>query len=367
MFSAKFIRRLNRYTPFAVLWCIFGVTYTIVEYGILGNSAIYPSTGNQYSFSRNLGYVFPATLLMGLLQGYIEMVWLKKRFQKSALGLKIVTKTIIYIFLIIIFLIVLTVLNSMSTFNEGPFGEHVMVEFMNFFSVFAFWSIVYYTGLGVFFALLFSEIIDYLGHEVFYNLLFGKYHKPKEELRIFMFLDMKSSTTIAEKIGHKDYFKLISAYYSDMTNAIIESYGEIYQYVGDEIVISWKADKGVENNNCIQCFFKIETAILKRKTFYLATFGIFPEFKAGLHMGSVTTGEIGVLKKDIIYTGDVLNTAARIQAKCNTYHSKFIVSKAVKEALNPNAGLQFSHLGQLKLKGKENRIELYDLKQKVTA
>ncbi|WP_299521244.1 adenylate/guanylate cyclase domain-containing protein [Winogradskyella sp.] len=363
MFSAKFIRSLSRYIPFVVIWCLFGVTYTLVEYGILGNYPTYPSTGNQYSFIGNLTYVFPATFSMGLLQGYLEMVWLKKRFQNSALWLKIITKTIIYILIIIVFLIVLTVLNSMDSFKEGPFGDHVINEFWNFFSVFAFWSIVYYTGLGVFFALLFAEIIDYLGSGVFYNFLFGKYHKPIEETRIFMFLDMKSSTSIAEKIGHQNYFKLISAYYSDMTNAIIESYGEIYQYVGDEIVISWKADKGIKNNNCIECFFRIKAAILKRKDFYLQTFGVFPEFKAGIHMGSVTTGEIGVLKKDIIYSGDVLNTAARIQSKCNIYNSECIVSKALKEALTLSPYLQLNYLGELPLKGKQVKVELYDLRQ----
>lgn len=363
MFSAKSIRNISRYIPFVVIWCIFGVTYTLVEYGILGNSTLYPATGNQYSFKGNLTYVFPTCILMGLLQGYIETIWFKKRFQKSGLGLKIITKTAIYILIIISFIIVLTILNSMRTFNEGPLGQHVIYEFKNFFSVFAFWSIVIYTSLGVFFALLFSEIADYLGQEVFYNFLFGKYHNPIEETRIFMFLDMKSSTTIAEKIGHQNYFELISAYYSDMTDAIIESYGEIYQYVGDEIVLSWKAAKGFENNNCIQCFFKIEASILERKDFYLSTFGFFPEFKAGLHMGSVTTGEIGVLKKEIIYTGDVLNTTARIQAKCNTYDSSCIVSKTIKESLLPDSQLQFNHLGHLTLRGKENLVELYDLKK----
>ena len=362
MSSAKFKRILSRYIPFVLIWSTSGLLYTIVEYGILGDSPTYPSTSNQYSFIRNLSFVFPATILMGLFQGYVEMVWLKKRFKKSSLWFKTMVKTFIYLVIIIVFLIIITVLNSMTSFNEGPFGKHVYEEFINFFSVFAFWSIVIYVGIGVFLALLFSEIIDYLGNEVFYNFIFGKYHQPIEETRIFMFLDMKSSTTIAEQIGHQTYFELIRSYYSDMTDAIIETYGEIYQYVGDEIVISWKDDKGIANNNCVECFFKIEAAIQKRRDYYLNTFGIFPEFKAGVHMGSVTTGEIGVLKKDIIYTGDVLNTSARIQSKCNTYGSKCIVSKVVKDALNPDERLQFEHLGELTLKGKQIQVELYDLK-----
>ena len=364
--SAKFIRYRNQYLPFIIIWLIFGSVYSILEFGILGDSTIYPATGNIYSPKNNVKFLIPACLLMGLFQAYIEIGWLKKKFKNTKLWLKVLIKTLLYLLVIIVYILIVAVINSTQTNKVGPFDAAVFKDLSNFISEFAFWSIVIYTGLGVFFALLFSEIVDYLGNGVFYNFLFGKYHKPVEEERIFMFLDMKSSTTIAEQIGHQTYFKLISDYYADMTNAIVESYGEIYQYVGDEIVISWNADKGIENNNCIQCLFRIEAALIKQKKYYEDTYGIFPEFKAGIHMGSVTTGEIGVLKKDIIYTGDVLNTSARIQAKCNAYNSKCIVSKVLKEALSPDDNLEFNHLGELSLKGKQIQVELFDLKLKQT-
>ena len=50
-----------------------------------------------------------------------------------------------------------------------------------------------------------------------------------------MFLDMKSSTTIAEKIGNTQYFNLISEVFGDITDPILETDGELYQYVGDDI------------------------------------------------------------------------------------------------------------------------------------
>ena len=73
-----------------------------------------------------------------------------------------------------------------------------------------------------------------------------------------MFLDMKSSTTIAESLGHVKYFEMLKEYYSDLSDPIIKYSGEIYQYVGDEIVVSWKLKNGLQNNNCIQCFFAMK-------------------------------------------------------------------------------------------------------------
>ncbi|HRD52110.1 MAG TPA: adenylate/guanylate cyclase domain-containing protein, partial [Flavobacteriales bacterium] len=60
----------------------------------------------------------------------------------------------------------------------------------------------------------------------------GRYRQPRQELRIFMFLDMRSSTSIAEDLGHVRYFQLINELFQDITDPIVYSRGEIYQYVG---------------------------------------------------------------------------------------------------------------------------------------
>jgi class 3 adenylate cyclase len=56
----------------------------------------------------------------------------------------------------------------------------------------------------------------------------GQYHQPRQEERIFLFLDMKSSTTIAEKIGNEQYFRLLHDVFSDIAESIAEFEGEIY-------------------------------------------------------------------------------------------------------------------------------------------
>ena len=84
---------------------------------------------------------------------------------------------------------------------------------------------------------------------------------PKEEERIFMFLDIRSSTMIAERIGNEQYFRFIHDFINDATASILYAKGEIYQYVGDEIVVSWTMPNGLEDNNCLNCFFEIKAAI----------------------------------------------------------------------------------------------------------
>ena len=185
--------------------------------------------------------------------------------------------------------------------------------------------------------------------------------KPKEEVRIFMFLDMKSSTTIAERLGHFKYYNLLNDFFFDVTDPIIQSKGEIYQYVGDEIVVSWLLGDGIQNINCIECFFKIVESIKKFSEKYEKQYGVIPEFKAGLHYGIVTTGEIGVKKREMVYTGDVLNTASRIQELCNNYNEKLLISKTLLDHLSIHDKYKVNKIGEISLRGRKNTEILFSI------
>jgi adenylate cyclase len=215
-------------------------------------------------------------------------------------------------------------------------------------------------GAITLFTLFFLQMNDKFGPGILKKFLLGKYNRPKKEERIFMFLDMKSSTTIAEQIGNEKYFYLLSNLFSDLTDIILNNEGEIYQYVGDEIVISWPTKRGVKNANCIHCYLDIKEKLAQSSPYYNNKYGITPFFKAGLHHGIVMAGEVGVIKKDIIYSGDVLNTAARIQAKCNEYKTDFLISEYTLKLFKASDLRQFRtiKIGSIMLRGKKEEVIL---------
>ncbi len=352
-------RKLRQTLTFGLIWLTFGVAYTLMEQGLLGDLTQYPSTKNVYSFKNAFLFAGLGSFFAGLLQGWIEVSWLKKRLMHRSFWVKTVLKSIFYLSFLIVFLTATALLANARLIDVGLFAPQNLATLKVFITSFVFWSILLYAGLIINVALFYSEMGEYLGSGVLYNYSLGKYHRPKQERRIFMFLDMKGSTTIAERIGHQKYFLFLKQYYADMTDAVLETAGEIYQYVGDEIVVSWRQHEGIFNNNCIQCFEKIYAAIERKKEHYITQFGIVPAFKAGYHIGEVTTGEIGIIKKDIIYTGDVLNTTARIQAECNTYKAKALISGDLLNELQKENPIDFTKIGELTLRGKTEAIELY--------
>ena len=207
------------------------------------------------------------------------------------------------------------------------------------------------------------QVNDKFGPGILWKFITGRYYHPREEERIFMFLDLKSSTPIAEKMGSKKYFEFLKDIYRDITEPIINSLGDIYQYVGDEVVVSWSVENGLAKNNCLLCYFRIEKTLKERIENYLNKYGIHPSFKAGFHVGEVTVGEIGVIKKDIVFSGDVLNTTSRIQKECNNQKVKILISSQLLQRLQLNGEYEKVPLGEIQLKGKQEKVVINTVKK----
>jgi adenylate cyclase len=78
-------------------------------------------------------------------------------------------------------------------------------------------------------------------------------------------------------------------------------------------------------------------------------------------VGEVTIGEIGIIKKDLVMSGDTMNTTARIRTACNDLNQKYIASKDFLERISLK-DWQAESLGPIELKGKNTSIELFALK-----
>ncbi len=282
----------------------------------------------------------------------------RRRPFRFALLFTAVSYVVLFVMVVIINVVFTARFNTDSNASfEAMFRTFFeMVSDFNLMIYFVLWGTI---TLGTLFLL---QVNDKFGPGILIKFLRGQYHSPKDEQRIFMFLDMRSSTRIAEKIGHHAYFNLLRDLFADITNIILAHEGEIYQYVGDEVVISWKLEKGLKNANCVKCFTGIEQKLKDNEGEYFGKYGVEPEFKAGLHFGQVTAGEVGVIKKDIVYTGDVLNTAARIQGQCNHHNVNLLLSDELFHLLDHKDEYELISIGSIELRGKEEKVALSTLR-----
>ena len=358
MLSPKTRRNIARVIPFGVLWFIFSLIYCMLEKGILGNLDHYPSTGNQYKFTINIFAIPAMGLLIGLLTGILEIGYFSKWFIKNSFTRKIIVKSLFYLAIVILFLIITMLINALYTYGEHSF-KTLLFPALAFFTTYSVVGLMLYMASVIVITQFYAEFSMSIGPGTLSNFFLGKYHHPVEEERIFMFLDMKSSTTIAESLGHVKYFKMLKEYFFDLSAAVIDHSGAIYQYAGDEMIITWKLKDGLKRNRSIDCFFAMKRTLEMQAVKYNSRFGLIPDFKAGMHYGTVTAGEIGSLKKEIRFTGDVLNTSARIQGFCNQFDADLLVSEDLVKVLQLPSNYVITSVGETLLKGRIKPMELY--------
>ncbi|MBG7631123.1 MAG: adenylate/guanylate cyclase domain-containing protein [Bacteroidetes bacterium] len=302
-----------------------------------------------------------AFVLNGFIGGLVVVFFLQYWIRNRSYGFGLLYGIIIYIILFFLMTCIQNyfVINSIWDGTTPFYAAYLKGLKEYFFSyefirIFPFWLFVM-TG-----TLITLFINDKYGPGELKKFLLGKYFYPKSEERIFMFLDLKGSTSIAEKLGERKYFSFIQKVFKDVTPVLLDTEGEVYQYVGDEIVITWKIKNGIRNSNCIRCFQNIKKLLESMAPLYNEQFNAIPEFKAGVHTGKAIVGEVGVIKREIAYSGDVLNTTARIQSKCNELGASLLFSEDIL-LLFPEADFSFKFIESVKLRGKSETTKLYSL------
>ncbi|MEW6195030.1 MAG: adenylate/guanylate cyclase domain-containing protein [Bacteroidota bacterium] len=346
-------------------WVIAGSFFVFSEYfGIIHFSIPLNINYNiEYNFAEQLITTIITAIVGAAIIGSIEVFYLRDRLRKRSLGSIILIKSLFYT--ISMFLLITIGTFFYHSFFTGKFfwDSIVVGKVTKHLFSHSFWVQISGWGVVIVITNFVLQVSDKFGQGVLLDYVRGKYHHPKEEERVFMFLDLKSSTTIAESLGHEKYFEFINDYFNDITDPIIFSRGEIYQYIGDEVVVSWKIGNGIHNNNCINCFFDIEFEIHQLRSNYLSKYGIVPEFKAGLHIGKAIVGEVGVIKKEIVFSGDVLNTTSRIQSKCNDYNVKILTSEDIIAKLHLSPTYKALEIGEVTLRGKQTPTHLYSIEK----
>lgn len=278
----------------------------------------------------------------------------KKKLASIPILINILIKAISYLFVIYL---VINLLGLVIGYLQGLSLEEFFMALQDRKQL----TLYAYT-LALFVLLSFHIQINLLlGEGIFRKLLLGYYRRPTLEHRIFMFLDLKSSTTIAEKLGHTRYYSFLNDFFHEISDPVHATSAEIYQYVGDEVVLTWKTENGLRNNNCLSAFFRIKERIVLNKKYYLDKYGVVPEFKAGIHFGEVITAQIGDIKKEIVYNGDILNTSARIQEQCNRLNRELLVSGLLLKELKVKNHFVEEKMETLQLRGKENITNLYSI------
>ncbi|MCP4551484.1 MAG: adenylate/guanylate cyclase domain-containing protein [Bacteroidetes bacterium] len=343
--------RSYNFTPYMVGGFIIATLSSVIEYFIRIN------TNDPQQFIPLFIRSHLATIFLAISVAVFE-----KHFKKIA-----AQRTFLFLVLIRSISLMLIISFWLFVMNGIWIGYHDQKAFWE--GIIQYWSDnIYIINLVSIFIVLtiligISQITYLFRKGEFFNFIIGRYHRPKEIERIFCFIDLTASTTIAEKLEHYQFGNFLKDYYADITLALKQTKAEIYLYVGDEIILSWTYKNALKDNNMLRCFFLMRDIIQQLKPKYLDRYGFIPEFKSGMHGGKVIVTWVGELKKEIVYLGDVLNTTSRIQEDCKRLDKDFLISKDILDHIKDLDGFEATFVEETIPRGKEKAIKLFSIKR----
>lgn len=281
----------------------------------------------------------------------------RRRHRRTKFWFYLVYRTFrVVCWFMILFFFIMVIVNWLKINTYETIFPHSLYDFFATRKVFEFLGIALIISL---FSNFLDELHRKLGRDAIYNLVLGKYHQVKKEERLFLFIDLNNSTDIAEEMGEMEFSHFLQDFFYDISEPIARYFGRVYQYVGDEVVVTWPVKKGIRFAVCTRCFFAIQKQIRRYEDQYMKRYGRVPEFKAALHGGNIVVSEVGKYKSEIAYHGDVLNTTARMLSRCHDFNAEFIVSDYILERVEMPKYLQADSLGAFQLKGKQQELQLH--------
>ena len=174
-------------------------------------------------------------------------------------------------------------------------------------------------------------IANIIGPRAFLNFITGRYHSPIEESRFVLFVDIAGSTGLAERLGGVGIHRFLDRTFRLLTLAVVDYRGEVLNYVGDEVIVTWPERSGAVDCRPLRCFLAMRDELARASSQFEREFGAVPQIRGSLHFGPVIVGEIGDVKRAIVFNGDVMNTAARLEELSRNVEGGFLASRAAMQ------------------------------------
>jgi len=209
---------------------------------------------------------------------------------------------------------------------------------------------------------VFAQFSSLLGFHRFVNLLLGRYFKPVQEDRAFLFVDLKDSTGLALKLGDVRFHEYLSKFFFEADQAIVRTGGEIVSYVGDAVIVTWPlGENRIDNAKPVLALGEIIARIHEINPEFIQEFGAAPKFRAALHGGPVVVGECGDSRRQVTFLGEVVNITSRIEGETKLRDIDFLASAQFLNVLDLPDGVEKYSVGEVLLRGAVAPIELFKL------
>jgi adenylate cyclase len=295
-------------------------------------------------------------LLLGLTLGYVELFVLDGPLRDWLGNLPFTANLIVRSAIYVAIIMALQLVQVGEVITGLPGGSTT-----NFWSGVAIAAVI-----SVLMNLAFA-IANLIGARALMNFATGRYHSPVTENRFVLFVDIAGSTGLAESLGGLAIHRLLDRTFRLLTLSVVDYRGEVLNYVGDEVIVTWPERDGAIDCRPLRCFVAMRDELARAESQLKREFGVVPRIRGSLHFGPVIIGEIGDVKRAIVFNGDVMNTAARLEELSRQVDGGFLASRAAMERFSSAPPFAVRDLGRLPIRGRADGIDVVGIDAPVAA
>lgn len=344
---------LREIVSVALLWFLGGMLFVYVKFNDIPNNVIADAYPVMPDMTKEWIYKFSvlSCLCIGLMMGIFHTLIYPKMIRTRNILLTIMLRMAVFAALTTAIILIFLQFSGIpshawkSTTLPSGSGVSVMVSMV---------LMEMLVGLVV-------TLRTNLGKNYFRNFIRNAYFTPIMENRIFMFMDLRDSTLLVEKMGSTAFSSFIQDCFKDLSSAALDLGGEIYQFVGDEAVITWPVKNQTQFKEAVDLHFSLIEKLEKKRAYYIGKHSHFPEFWSSIHSGMVSAALVGHYKKEIAYHGGVLNLCSRLQKVCRDYNTNLVVSESFYKELPYKSSFNCSAVSDIELKGISEKQLVYKI------
>ena len=335
------------------IWPALTVAWTIATIGANRLASIHDGSIKLYEFLT--------ALIIGAITAYfmalVETRPLPRRTRRSGRGGDLVLRTLVYA--AVAFVAVTFSYLALELLLPGLFDDARRPPLLEVITYYRFWIFIGLLLLASLAINFFLHLRLVVGANHLRALFTGRYREPVKQDRVFVFIDLIDSTAIAQALGPLKFTHFKHDFFSDLSDAVLGTRGQIVQYVGDEVMLTWLAADASATGGPLEFIALAHERLEQRADYYRATYGYLPRFRTGVHCGSVVVAEVGDIRRDIVYSGDVVNTAARLLQACRPNGHSVLVSRAAIELMPEAFRQNFVARAALELRGRSDLLDVY--------
>ncbi|MCY6371731.1 CHASE2 domain-containing protein [Clostridium ganghwense] len=182
----------------------------------------------------------------------------------------------------------------------------------------------------------------------------------KREISV-LFVDIRGFTPLSEKVQPEQVVEILNEYLTLTSESIFKFGGTLDKFIGDATMAIFNAPLDLEDHplKAVQAAFAMKKGSEDLKKKLEEKFGISVEFGIGVNTGYAVVGNIGSkTRMDYTAIGDTVNTSARLES--NAKRGQILLSASTYERVKEK--VTANYLGEMKVKGKEKMIPVYELK-----